>query len=633
MATDGAALHRVVIGKDNSAAGAGIDRAPRYGAAPSFPPGSKSSASLALSQKDKKYGLRELFGKKSTAEPPAVPAKDASDPIQPLSPYQGSNDSLSRASSSKSGGRRSLRNVFARKAPPPLPPTYQHFDDNVQDFGQVEEVPTAQYDGVTYVTRYGGAGPQNGHWDGKSATSSGSGSRRGGAHSRSPSSASHGGNAAHGNGRNVRATDAVPVVSIRRGAGSGRESPLSTGTAMYPTSPNLGSYSHLHGSRNSEARGSKNREDGGSRGTSRQAPAPSSGDSNLVGLGIPEPVQHSAANTRSSSVPAAARPPRRSRDVPDDVPRDAIEDEDESEDFVTQLADGVIDLTPRPRYEQYQQGLPVRPSTATGQESHGSSVKPFGSQRTRPAGSRPRSSSRPSGETVRSSSVTGHLRHVASDENLYGEASGRLTPLAPRPRPSTRPQVAPSRAQRDSEAASALSRESFESLNGAQVQAAKRMVIHKDPVSPRRMSRSGSLSTTRTMPSPSIGQSPRLRATSTEQDRANAMTSPRKGRTATARPAPAPVPTYAPPPPPVGAHSPPDTGHGGGTSVSSPRTDLSSSSFPSSSGGSSGYASRSGSTASLTKPRDSRRPSGVSVSSVSSSGTFGNRAGRSTTEL
>lgn len=88
------------------------------------------------------------------------------------------------------------------------------------------------------------------------------------------------------------------------------------------------------------------------------------------------------------------------------------------------------------------------------------------------------------------------------DDHLNGGSNGgRVTPLAPRPPPTNR--VAPASSQETSvdsgfvqshDTSSSSRRGSEDSVSEAQVQAVKRVTINKEPVSPQRLSRNGSIS-------------------------------------------------------------------------------------------------------------------------------------------
>lgn len=562
MATDEASGKRIKHGRENSAKGAGIDQAPRYGAAPRTTPTGSLKAK-------KSNGVRDFLAQFSSPDGHPLPALGGATYVkqmhsQPLTPSSSQDKSSEKAPSR-------FRNVFrgGRKGtPPPVPPTYENFDEDIRMYGQTDSVGSGSGSGSGSAERMTASGSTGSHREAADRTSlksSGSGSRS----TRDTSSSQHRGhsrNASVGSSTKVPTYDSVaPIVSLK-------SKPTSSSTNDGPAVPAKDFAM-----------------------PSRRPQVAETGD---LSNGT---VTHGMDRL---SVQDDGAIPRRSRDAPDDVPMDATDDADDSEEFVTQLANGQIEVIPREQRFNVPISSIIDPAPPMIQ------APPRTTSRA-PASAQSSSGSRPgSARSLADRSVNGSPRGKQStsrrgSEEDFGRRTpnGRGTPTAlgpPPPRPTSRSAQRQQQAQAAAQAP--LSRASLESLGGAQIQSAKRTTIHKDAtqVSPRRGDSYTSVTTAR----------PRMITprTSPRVDAPPPAGSEERPSSAAVRqtniPKQAPVPTHPPPPVP----GPNGNGSGAEELGTSPRSldSLTSSSNHS-----------------LPSLSSQRRPS--DTASIASVGTFGRR--------
>ncbi|CAO1631187.1 unnamed protein product [Parajaminaea phylloscopi] len=645
MTSEALAGVRVKHGVENSAAGAGIDRAPRYGA----------SAVTHKLDKSKKRSMRHFLTQLAASDGKVAPSAEApkqvrgtgSDHCHDRRPSDGlvSGGSLRSDPSTtnlsvvnghpgdKHGslGRKSFLKVFGarRGSTPPVPPAYVNFDQDVRLYG--ERTGTA---GGFTMTASNSTGSHR-EWEQTSARSSGSA-----------------GSLSHGHARDTSiGSSSKSLAGPRSSNGSHAahttvRSP-SLGHTVPPTKgPELGlSPAELFAQR------------------SNRPQVAEVGDL-AQGANAKRSLDTSSAR-RTLHAPLVEDLPRRSRDVPDDVPLDADANaEDDTEEFVTQLANGAIDLntwsrhdigsptgssdhaasdtSARPRSRRSNEDGNGVTATSPGLSVPSPRVPPRPSSRRPPTSgsttsSRPSSSrsghTRPSADTVRPSTgnasqspkssqrrTVSHKMSLDSFGRTTPNGTGRSTPTAlgpPPPRPSSKPSlrnVTPG------------PEDSQEGLQDAQIQSVKRLVIHQQPVSPRHLSRSASASRSHTPvqatghprahESPVVPQPTRIRSSRSVQQ----IPAPPSSHTA---------------PPPSAIPRPVQPKRASSDSMSSAPQGMAwsdgsnrSVSFgPSHSVGSNGShaPSRSGSVSSLVGG-SARRPSEASsIASIQSTGTFGPR--------
>lgn len=510
---------RVKHGSENSASGGGIDRAPRYGAAP-------MAGELG---KRKKRSVRHFLSLHSASDgqPPHIStvSKHAANALvgahggAEFGSSQGSDQSstslpLSRGNSvEKQGslGRKSLLRLLGgrRDILPPVPPVYENLDEKLQMYGVADASGEA---GVVVGCALASSHSAGSHrdWERAATRSSGSaGSRNASLSQTHARNASGGSSSKSARGHSSKASNG-PHLSIK---------PHVSDFGVATTVPNRSELAlspvELFTQR------------------STRPQAAETGDLSQ-GTAGPKSQSANAAATRSKVAMHPANLTRRSRDAPDGIPLDAdSETTNDTEEFVTQLVNGTIDLSSRPRHESNSlssardwiehgsvaaerrkssdSGIASAPTATSLTSSHFStratSRRPTTSSSS--TSSRPPSSlsgqSRQSAETIRPS---GHqtISRAAHRDVLARRAShesfGRVMPTHHGNGLSTPTAlgIPPSQSLSQSsyqtpepESEPSGDRNSLDASNGSQITAAKRLIIRKDPVSPRRLLRSGSV--------------------------------------------------------------------------------------------------------------------------------------------
>lgn len=562
MTRDEGGSHRIKHGLQNSAKGAGVDQAPRHGAAPvagKVPKNKKRSMRHFLSQLSHHdasapatSGMKEHRSAYTTQNGSSRSSHDGSsngheDRQMAVFAHTGANassPSLSQGSSAEkhgSIGRKSIRKILKsrRATPPPVPPTYENFD---QDLRMYDDGDHQSYGAQIMASSHSSGSHRD--WEKASTLSSGStGSRSGAnslAHNRELSS-----NLARKRGAAADAPHKGGAVgsSAAHFSATGKEFGLSPSAllaqrSVRPQVAEVGDLSH----------------------------------------GANMPVSFDKLSVEGAHGGSAL--PRRSRDAPDDVPVDATDDGlEDTEEFVTQSIDGQIKLAPRAKFEGEQASSspvqeknarhlfdPVTAAAAGLSDPYARSNPPLSHDRaphsplrttSRISSIRPSSQASTNHQNGQRSSVEtarpGSRQSQASGKQsrMNGQISrqssfddfGRNTPNGnsrpqgalgpPPPRPSSRTSH-----QRTVTDDRELGRDSLDATGSAQIQAAKRLVIHKDPVSPKRMSRTSSVAK-------GVGKSPRTVVASADTSRPVVV---RSGRAVP--PVSAPGPSHHLPPAP-----------------------------------------------------------------------------------
>ncbi|CAO1620300.1 unnamed protein product [Sympodiomycopsis kandeliae] len=502
MATGGSSTYRVVRGKENSAPSAGIDKAPRYGAAPLPPmPHIKSPSSgkfRGLISKHKGGSADHIASSFPTQSTHF--AAQSNDDLQLRSSGRQvqSPSSRARAASLKSS-KKGLRNFFQRQeAMPPTPILDpKSHEDLVHVYGEVAGVsPPTTDSGIATLS------------DGRSGASSGSQphSRANSAQDHPPSSFSHGSDGlGHGSIRGVTSSSSFDAVLYPQSRPSkmGRRIPVPTVSGTVQDQQHQRAASDTVNGNTSPKQNTDAEQD-----TDGTLPLDEAGHLATPTVGREPNVARLLSTSSSSGRRPSTAPTEPSVLSPRELRGSTSNSFMRRTEGILSPSSLSSSRTPKARNSPlHKQSSPLLSSRSTVRPQEATTSSSI----ILPPGSRPSTAGEGHGsfESVRQPMRTasgGTNKGYSSVDSRLDQFDRRVTSLSPAP-PGLRQNRGDSarNAKTDSSSirgstpelrsSSSTARDtptppprgSIESLSGAQVQAAKRMVIHRKPVSPQRV--------------------------------------------------------------------------------------------------------------------------------------------------